>query len=218
MTPLHQPAIEGYLEICWWHLYKKSWCQWKLLWTRHINKGQYPKLPQGLMRFLAIWQSKRWRKKSIYIGPVLTWIRSVFPHIVSSPNVGHQAEWCPNITCQKCEQPGHTKIHCMSGLEDMPLPNEVLLKILNSLNPKDLGRCAQVNRKFHYWGFQSQQYSWFQLYIAVLLSLFRLHFGLASFRSFYLLNFDCAKGTKMIRRDKKRRKWKLIVPKTTKLW
>ena len=28
-------------------------------------------------------------------------------------NVGHQAEWCPNMTCQKCGQPGHGKIHCM---------------------------------------------------------------------------------------------------------
>ena len=63
-------------------------------------------------------------------------------------NVGHQAERCPNITCQKCGQPGHTKIHCMIGMENMPLPNEVLLKILNFLNPKDLARCAQVNRKF----------------------------------------------------------------------
>ena len=63
-------------------------------------------------------------------------------------NVGHQAEWCPNITCQKCGQPGHTKIQCMTGLEGMPLPNEVLLKVINFLNPKDLARCAQVNRKF----------------------------------------------------------------------
>ena len=63
-------------------------------------------------------------------------------------NVGHQAERCPNITCQKCGQSGHTKIHCMIGLEDMPLPNEVLLKILNFMNRKDLARSAQVNRKF----------------------------------------------------------------------
>ena len=63
-------------------------------------------------------------------------------------NVGHQAERCPNITCQKCGQSGHTKIHCMTGLEDMPLHNEVLLKILNFMNRKDLARSAQVNRKF----------------------------------------------------------------------
>ena len=64
-------------------------------------------------------------------------------------NVGHQGEWCPNIICQKCGQPGHTKIHCMTGLENMPLPNEVLFKILNFLNSsKDLARCSQVNTKF----------------------------------------------------------------------
>ena len=63
-------------------------------------------------------------------------------------NVGHQAEWCPNIICQKCGKPGHTKIHCMTGLVDMPLSNEVIFKILNFLNPKDLARCSQVNRKF----------------------------------------------------------------------
>ena len=46
-------------------------------------------------------------------------------------NVGHEAKWCPNIVCQKCEQKGHTKITCMSGHEDLKtLPNEILLKII----------------------------------------------------------------------------------------
>ena len=46
-------------------------------------------------------------------------------------NVGHEAKWCPNIICQKCEQKGHTKITCMSGHEDLKkLPNEILLKII----------------------------------------------------------------------------------------
>ena len=47
-------------------------------------------------------------------------------------NVGHEAKWCPNIVCQKCEQKGHTKITCMSGHEDLKtLPNEILVKIIS---------------------------------------------------------------------------------------
>ena len=47
-------------------------------------------------------------------------------------NVGHEAIWCPNIVCQKCQQKGHTKITCMSGHEDLKtLPNEILVKIIS---------------------------------------------------------------------------------------
>jgi len=63
-------------------------------------------------------------------------------------NVGHQAKWCPKIICQKCGQPGHVKLHCMIGFENMPLPNEVLFKILNFLNSKDLAKCSQVCTRF----------------------------------------------------------------------
>ena len=63
-------------------------------------------------------------------------------------NVGHQAKWCPKIICQKCGQPGHVKLHCMIGFENMPLPNEVLYKILNFLFSKDLAKCSQVCTRF----------------------------------------------------------------------
>ena len=44
-------------------------------------------------------------------------------------NVGHEAIWCPNIVCQKCQHKGHTKITCMLGHEDLKtLPNEILVK------------------------------------------------------------------------------------------
>ena len=63
-------------------------------------------------------------------------------------NVGHQAKWCPKIICQKCGQPGHVKLHCMIGFENMPVPNEVLYKILDFLNSKDLAKCSQVCIRF----------------------------------------------------------------------
>merc|ERR1739844_741370 len=36
----------------------------------------------------------------------------------------------------------------MIGFENMPLPNEVLFKILNFLNSKDLAKCFQVCTRF----------------------------------------------------------------------
>ena len=48
-------------------------------------------------------------------------------------NVGHAAKWCPKIVCQKCGQKGHVKMGCMFGLEDFPLPNEIVLQILSYL-------------------------------------------------------------------------------------
>ena len=36
----------------------------------------------------------------------------------------------------------------MNGLENMPVPNEVLFKILNLLNSKDLGQCSLVSTRF----------------------------------------------------------------------
>ena len=47
--------------------------------------------------------------------------------------------------CRKCDQRGHTKTGCMLGMEDMPLPDEVLLKIFKHLNYYDLIQCAQTS-------------------------------------------------------------------------
>ena len=63
-------------------------------------------------------------------------------------NVGHAAKWCPKIVCQKCGQKGHVKMGCMFGLEDFPLPNEIVLQILSYLHEKDLEQCAKVSRRF----------------------------------------------------------------------
>ena len=49
-----------------------------------------------------------------------------------------EANWCPNSTCKKCGQKGHVKMVCMSGMEDLPLPNEILFKIISYLEVKDL--------------------------------------------------------------------------------
>ena len=59
-------------------------------------------------------------------------------------NVGHEALWCPNIVCQKCQQKGHTKLTCMSGHEDLKtLPNEILVKIIGYVSD-------DANLKFGY--------------------------------------------------------------------
>ena len=63
-------------------------------------------------------------------------------------NVGHLAKWCPKIVCQKCGQNGHVKAGCMFGLEDFPLPNEIILQILGYLHGKDLEQCAKVSNRF----------------------------------------------------------------------
>ena len=63
-------------------------------------------------------------------------------------NVGHVAKWCPNIVCQKCGQKGHVKMGCMFGLEDFPLPNEIVQQIFSYLYEKDLEQCAKVSRRF----------------------------------------------------------------------
>ena len=51
-------------------------------------------------------------------------------------NVGHKSQWCPDMVCKKCGQKGHNKIGCMIGMEDLPLPNEILDKIFRILNTK----------------------------------------------------------------------------------
>jgi hypothetical protein len=63
-------------------------------------------------------------------------------------NVGHAAKWCPKNICQKCGQNGHVKLVCMFGLEDFPLPNEILLQIFGYLSGKDLEQSAKVSERF----------------------------------------------------------------------
>ena len=62
-------------------------------------------------------------------------------------NVGHETKWCPNSSCKKCGQTGHTKIGCTFGLENLPLPNEIVLKILSYLDIVDLRNCVQVSKR-----------------------------------------------------------------------
>ena len=63
------------------------------------------------------------------------------------PNEGHATKWCPKNICKKCGQNGHTKIECMSGMEDLPYPNEILNKIVSFLNVKDLENFSKVSKK-----------------------------------------------------------------------
>ena len=62
-------------------------------------------------------------------------------------NVGHEWKWCPNNMCKKCGQKGHTKFTCMFGLENLPLPNEILFQIINHLTVKDLAHFSQVSKR-----------------------------------------------------------------------
>ena len=63
-------------------------------------------------------------------------------------NVGHTTKWCPKNVCQKCGQNGHVKMGCMFGLEDFPLPNEIILQTVEYLHGKDLEQCAKVSKRF----------------------------------------------------------------------
>ena len=63
-------------------------------------------------------------------------------------NVGHATKWCPKNVCQKCGQNGHAKTGCMSGFEDFPLPNEILLQIFGYISGKDLEESAKVSKRF----------------------------------------------------------------------
>ena len=61
--------------------------------------------------------------------------------------VGQGSMQCPQIVCLKCQQNGHTKIQCLFNKENLPFPDEILLKIISYLNVIDLRRFAQVSKK-----------------------------------------------------------------------
>ena len=60
-------------------------------------------------------------------------------------SVGHETKWCPKNTCKRCGFKGHTQIGCMAGKKNLPLPDEIILRIFGYLDLKDLDRCARVS-------------------------------------------------------------------------
>ena len=62
-------------------------------------------------------------------------------------NEGHETKWCPKNICKQCGQKGHTKIGCMSGMEDLPFAKKILDKIVSFLNIKDLDKFSKVSKK-----------------------------------------------------------------------
>ena len=62
-------------------------------------------------------------------------------------SVGHETKWCPKNTCKRCGQKGHSQIGCMDGKENLPLPDEIILRIFGYLDLKDLDRCASVSKR-----------------------------------------------------------------------
>ena len=63
-------------------------------------------------------------------------------------NIGHDSESCPQRICKKCGQCGHTKLECMVGFENFPLPNEIIFKIFNYLDTRTLYQCCKVSKRF----------------------------------------------------------------------
>ena len=59
-------------------------------------------------------------------------------------HAGHETKWCPSIVCKKCGQIEHAQMECMFGMENLPVPDEILLKILGYLNLGDLISCSKV--------------------------------------------------------------------------
>ena len=62
-------------------------------------------------------------------------------------HVGHETKWCPSIICKKCGKNGHAKVECMVDFENLPMPDEILIKILGYLNLGDLIECSQVSKR-----------------------------------------------------------------------
>ena len=61
--------------------------------------------------------------------------------------IGHETKWCPINTCKQCGQKEHTKIECMTGMEDFPLPRMIVYKILDYMTAKDLDQFSKVSKK-----------------------------------------------------------------------
>ena len=59
----------------------------------------------------------------------------------------HDTVFCPERTCKKCGENGHIKLNCMKNMENMPLADEMVLKIFSYLNKTDLANVAQVSKR-----------------------------------------------------------------------
>ena len=62
-------------------------------------------------------------------------------------SVGHETKWCPKNRCKRCGRKGHSQVRCMTGRENLPLPDEIILRIFAHLDLKDLDRCARVSKR-----------------------------------------------------------------------
>ena len=62
-------------------------------------------------------------------------------------SIGHKSVQCPKIVCLKCGQKGHGKVQCLFDIENLPFPDEILLKIIGYLNLVDLRKCAEVSKR-----------------------------------------------------------------------
>ena len=60
----------------------------------------------------------------------LQWNLNLFCQDFKANNVGQETKWCPSISCNKCKQNAHTKLVCMIGMENKPLPNDVIQEML----------------------------------------------------------------------------------------
>ena len=63
-------------------------------------------------------------------------------------DVGHETAWCPQTTCRKCGENGHTIKHCQDSFQFFQLPDELLLQILGYLCSYNLANCAQVSKRW----------------------------------------------------------------------
>ena len=75
-------------------------------------------------------------------------------------NIGHDSESCPQNPCKKCGQSGHTKLECMVGFENFPLPNEIIFKIFSYLDNQTLYQCCKVSKKFRGISLRNHDKSW----------------------------------------------------------
>ena len=62
-------------------------------------------------------------------------------------SVGHETKWCPKNRCKRCGRKGHSQVRCMTGRENLPLPDEIILKIFGYVDLKDLDQCARVSKR-----------------------------------------------------------------------